>query len=75
MRKLIVAGAAFAALGFGVADAADLPARPNGRQALAVHPSFAQQGPRGVAGARWGNLCWVDVDSGRYSGYWGQCRR
>jgi hypothetical protein len=80
MRKAILAGAAIAALSANAANAADIVARPVTRapQQTAAVNSYSlasQQGPRGVAGARWGNLCWVDVDGGHYSGYWGACRR
>jgi hypothetical protein len=80
MRKLVWAGAAFAALSANAANAADIVSRPMARApqqtaAVAPSPPVMQQGPRGVAGARWGNLCWIDVDGGHYSGYWGQCPR
>jgi hypothetical protein len=79
MRKLILAGAAMAALSANAANAADIVARPIARapasQVLAIASPIVQQAPRGVAGARWGNLCWVDIDGGHYSGYWGACAR
>ena len=80
MRKFILAGAAIAALSVGTANAADMAVRPMARapqkEATAVNPPIvSQQAPRGVAGARWGNLCWVDTDGGHYSGYWAPCPR
>jgi hypothetical protein len=74
MKKLVVAEATAVALSAGLANAADLVVRPM------YHPvvnTYAPMGraPLGVAGARWGNLCWVDVDSGHYAGYWAPCVR
>ncbi len=79
MRKLVLSGAAIAALSVGSASAADITVRPLYRapapQAATIIPIFPtfQRGPIGVAGARWGNLCWVDVDATRYYGYWQPC--
>jgi hypothetical protein len=80
MRKLVLAGAAVAALSADAANAADMVVRRVARapqqQAVAVNlPAASLQGPRGVAGARWGNRCWMDVDGGHYSGYWAPCPR
>jgi hypothetical protein len=80
MRKLVLSSAALAALMVGPATAADLVVRPyRAPHTVTVNPLWpfgtARQGPIGVAGARWGNLCWVDSDSGRYAGYWRPCPR
>jgi hypothetical protein len=75
MRNLVLAGVAIAALAGGVANAADLAVPRPAQQTAYVSPPplLMQQGPRGVAGARWGNLCWVDTDNVHYAGYWAPC--
>jgi hypothetical protein len=79
MRRLVLAGAAMVVLSADVGNAADLVARPIVRapasQKVAIAAPVVQQAPRGVAGARWGDRCWVDIDGGHYSGYWGACPR
>ena len=91
MKKLILSGAtiaallvgtAIAALLVGPASAADIVVRPIARapQTVSANPlSFlfapVRQAPIGVAGARWGNQCWVDRDNGKYAGYWAPCPR
>jgi hypothetical protein len=81
MKKLILAGAAFAALGVSVANAADIVVGSIARapRTVAVNPNpppvsappAASQAPRGVAGARWGSQCWIDT--AQNAGYWGPC--
>jgi hypothetical protein len=81
MKKFILGGVAFAALLVGPASAADIVVRPVYRAppppTVSIFPFFQQQqgAPIGVAGARWGNLCWADTDSAKYAGYWRPCPR
>jgi hypothetical protein len=78
MKKLVLSGAAIAALMVGPASAADIAVRPvyRAQQTASLTPfPTLQRGPVGVAGARWGDRCWVDIDSTRYAGYWAPCPR
>jgi hypothetical protein len=78
MMKLILSGAAIAALTVGAASAADLPVRPAYRapQSIYVNPfPMWQRAPLGVVRARRGNLCWVDADGPWYRGGWRPCPR
>jgi hypothetical protein len=73
MKKLVLCGAAFAALMIGPAPAADLTVRPVDRtpQTVYVNPFPAwNRTPVVVAGTRRGDMCWVD---GFLFGYWRPC--
>ena len=67
MMKLVLSGAAFAALAVGPALAADVAPRPINRAAETVQStSFAPQRP--PISTPWGRYCWVDTGS------WQPCR-
>ena len=75
MTKLILSGAAFAALMFGPASAADYAARPIHRapQTVHVHPGLmAQRAPVRLADSPHIDWCWVD-NGAWYGGSWRRC--
>ena len=78
MWKLVLSGAAFAALMVASASAADLAVRPTYRAPQSAHlnprPS-RQRAPVAVVHARLGNLCWISVDGVWYHASWRPCPR
>src|ERR1700742_1142935 len=67
MMKLVLSGAAFAALAVGPALAADVAVRPMYRATETVQSNiFAPQRP--PISTPWGRYCWVDTGS------WQPCR-
>jgi hypothetical protein len=78
MWKLVLSGAAFAALTVGSASAADLAVRPAYRAPQSVHVKphpVQRRAPVAVVHARLGNMCWVSADGALYHAVWQTCPR